>query len=106
MRERMRKVSSQTSLPDELARLYNHLKSCKQCGAAFKAVDASELCYAGRWHTLKAAHGYASLFRLRRKVHSRPGGCVYACPDLTKHGEAYVLTAPALIVTGVQETLL
>lgn len=102
----MPKVSRQAALPDELAKLYKHLTSCEPCQAANKASDVYMMCDVGLRATLKAAQGYASLFKLRQKAHSRPGGCVYACPDLTKHGEAYILTAPALIVTGVQETLL
>lgn len=92
-------------MPDELAKLYAHFKSCAQCEAAFKGVDASYMCEMGLQQTLKAARGYANLFRLRQKAHNRPGGCVYACPDLTKHGDAYVQTAPALIVTGIQDSI-
>ena len=102
----MRRVSRQAALPDELAKLYQHLNSCKTCQAADKAADFWMICDQGMRHIMAAVKGYRNLFRLRQAAHDRPGGCVYACPDLSKHGEAYAVTAPALIVTGVQESLL
>jgi hypothetical protein len=101
----MPKVSRQAALPDELAKLYQHLNSCSPCQAANKAADPYHMCQIGLFLTVRAAQGYGNLFKLRRQAHNRKGGCVYACPDLSKHGEAYAVTAPALIVTAIQESL-
>jgi hypothetical protein len=102
----MRKVSRQADLPDNLAKLYQHYNACKGCQAAVKADDIYMMCDRGIKDLIAAMRGYANLYKLRQKAHNRPGGCIYACPDLTAHGEAYVVTAPALIVTGIQDSLL
>lgn len=102
----MRHYDANTRLYDTLVTLKRHLRSCRYCGAALKANDPMAMCGAGMLLTLDAAKGYDSVVRLRIKAHSDPAGTVFACPDLSKHGKVYALTAPALLVTGVQDTIL
>lgn len=102
----MKRVIRQSEQVDALAELHKHLNSCLGCQSAVKASAPYELCNTGLHCILNAAKWYQELYRLRAKAHNRPGGCVYACPDLSAHGMAYTLTAPALIVNGVQDTLL
>jgi len=52
---------------------------------------------------LKAADGYDSVIKLRIKAHENKDGHVFACPDLSKHGKPYAITAPALHVVAVQD---
>lgn len=92
-------------LYDTLLVLKRHLRTCKDCMAAIKATDPYMMCRQGMMQTLKAALGYDDVIRLRVKAHNNSGGHVFACPDLTKHGKSYALTAPALHVTAVQDTL-
>lgn len=91
---------------DALARLHKHLKECKKCQVAIKANEAYEICVTGLNLTLTAAKWYGELYRMRVHAHNKPDGCVYACPDIGAHGMAYALTAPALIVNGIQDTLI
>jgi hypothetical protein len=65
----------------------------------------SSLCKVGARLTVSAAREFNSVIELRRKAMMRGEGIVAACPDLSRHGEAYALTAPIFHVTAVQEEL-
>lgn len=101
----MRRVSADAKLFDNLVELKRHLKICKQCMAAFKAREPFMMCYDGAFRVLEAAIGYDKVVKLRIQAHNTPSGYIIACPDPGKHGKVYALTAPALQVTGVQETI-
>lgn len=98
-------VNRDKKLYDILVELKRHMRSCKDCQAARKSVDPYMMCRAGMLLTLNAAVGYDSVIRLRVAAHSNPHGHIFACPDLSKHGQPYAITAPALIVTAVQDGL-
>lgn len=106
MRGQLKRIRQQDKLFDALIDLKRHLRTCRQCVAAKKASDPTAMCRDGIFFTFKAAMGYDDVIRLRTKAYGNPGGTVFACPDVTKHGKAYALTAPAMLVTGVQDTLL
>lgn len=99
----MNRVSKDQKLYDTLLDLKRHLRTCRDCQAAITSVDPYMMCRAGMLMTLKAANGYDDVIKLRVKAHNNPGGHVFACPDLSKHGKPYALTAPALHVTAVQD---
>lgn len=92
-------------LYDTLVDLKRHLRSCKACQAARKAMSPHDMCGAGLLLTLRAAMGYDDVIRLRIAAHSDKAGHVFACPDLMKHGRAYAITAPALHVTAMQDAM-
>jgi hypothetical protein len=99
----MTRANKDAKLYDALLDLKRHLRTCQDCRTSIKMSDPYMMCNAGILLTLKAAAGYDDVIRLRIKAHTRPGGHVFACPDLIKHGKAYSLTAPALHVTAVQD---
>ena len=101
----MPRVGKNDKLYDTLVLLKRHLRSCRQCQQARKAIAPDEMCGTGLMMTLKAADEYDSVIKLRIAAHSSVTGHVYACPDLSKHGKSYAVTAPALHVVAIQDTL-
>lgn len=99
----MPRTGKDQRLYDTLTDLKRHLRTCKDCMAARKAVDPYMMCRVGILLVLKAADGYDSVIKLRIAAHSDRNGHVFACPDLAKHGKPYAITAPALHVTAVQD---
>lgn len=99
----MPRTGKDQKLYDTLIDLKRHLRTCRDCLAAQKSNDAYMMCRTGMLLTLQAAKDYDSVIRLRIAAHSNPDGHVFACPDLSKHGKPYSITAPALHVTAVQD---
>lgn len=95
--------NSRERLISYMAELRAHLLKCYTCKGAMKS--GTKLCDAGARLTLSAAREFSSVIELRRKAMSHGDGIVFACPDISKHSEAYALTAPLLHVTGVQGEL-
>jgi hypothetical protein len=95
-----------SALFDAMIELKRHLRSCKACSAARKVGDEYAMCRAGLRLTLKAADRYDLLISLRVQAFKDRQDTVFACPDTTKHGQAYALTALPLHVTGVQDRLI
>jgi hypothetical protein len=91
---------------DRLITLKRHLRSCRQCANARKAADPYMMCQLGLTLTLNAADSYDGLIKLRAAAFRNRAGTVIACPDASKHGQAYALTALPLHVTGIQDRLL
>jgi hypothetical protein len=101
----MSTANKDKALFDAMIVLKRHLRSCKPCTAARKAGDPYMMCREGLTKTLMAADRYDHLISLRIKALKDKAGTVFACPDLSKHGEAYALTALPLHVTGIQERM-
>lgn len=99
----MPRTGRDQKLYDTLLNLKRHLRTCSDCKAARKAVDPYMMCRSGILLTLQAADQYDSVIKLRIAAHSNRDNHVFACPDLSKHGKPYSLTAPALHVTAVQD---
>ena len=85
--------------------LRKHLKQCGRCKGALSARDADSLCVDGVLLTLEAATESANIVALQRKAYRNRDGVVFACPDLSKHGETYAKMVKPLWVTGSQEEL-
>lgn len=85
--------------------LRKHLKECGKCKGALTARDADGLCVDGVLLTLSAATECANLVQLQRKAFMDRNGVVFACPDLSKHGDTYAKMVKPLWVTGAQEEL-
>jgi len=85
--------------------LRKHLKACGKCKGAISANDADGLCVDGVLLTLNAATESANIVTLQRKAFKNRDGVVFACPDLSKHGETYAKMVKPLWVTGAQEEL-
>jgi len=98
-------ANNDSALFDSMIELKRHLRSCRQCTVARKAADEYAMCRAGLRLTLRAADRYDLLISLRTKAFASKQDTVFACPDLSKHGESYALTALPLHVTGIQGRL-
>ncbi len=99
-------ANSDARLFDAMIQLKRHLRSCRDCSVARKAADPYRMCRLGMTLTLSAADRYDLLISLRTKAFKDKQGTVFACPDTSKHGTAYALTALPLHVTGIQERLI
>lgn len=85
--------------------LRRHVHSCNKCKGAIAAKYPENLCMTGILLTASAAKEFDAVLSIKRQAHKDPDGFVYACPDVSKHGEAYALSAQPLTVVGRQETL-
>lgn len=101
----MTAANSDKHLFDAMIALKRHLRSCRQCHAARKIAEPHAMCRDGMNLTLKAADRYDLLISLRTKAFASKQRTVFACPDTSKHGNSYSLTAVPLHVVGIQEGL-
>ena len=89
----------------DLVDLKRHLRTCRKCLSARKAMCPHDMCVVGMNMVLTAADKFDVIIKLRVKAHNYSGYTVFACPDLSKHGKSYALTAAPLMVTGIQDSL-
>lgn len=101
----MTNVNSASRTADLLLELKRHIKVCKTCTGAIKARDRFGLCDHTMGLVFTLTITYDSVIPRRLKVGRNGTPKVYACPDLSKHGSAYAMTAEPLIVVGVQDGL-
>lgn len=85
--------------------LRRHMLTCGKCKGALKASYPDHLCLTGSLLVAQAALEFNAILDIKRKAHKHPDGFVYACPDVSLHGQAYALAAQPLAVTGIQEGL-
>ena len=98
-------ANSDKALFDAMISLKRHLRSCRECRAARVVANPRGMCRDGLNLTLRAADRYDLLISLRVKAFKSKQGTVFACPDTSKHGNSYSLTAVPLHVTGIQDGL-
>lgn len=92
-------------LNDFLVKLRRHLLKCYECRGAMEVGTSGVLCKIGALLTVSAAREFTSVIELRRKANASGQSFIHACPDLSKHGQSYALTAPMFVAVGVQEEL-
>lgn len=85
--------------------LRRHVIKCNKCKGAIAASYPEHLCLTGMLLVTNAAKEFDAVLAVKREAHKDPDGFVYACPDVSKHGEAYALSAQPLTVVGRQESL-
>lgn len=85
--------------------LRRHMVKCRDCKGAMLAGSTHRMCLTGARLTVNAAHEFNCILEIKREAHKNPSGFVYACPDVSLHGQAYALAAQPLKVTGIQEGL-
>jgi len=88
-----------------MSTLRRHLKGCSTCRLAIDVRADYTLCIRGARYALRVAMECESVLKAKRDAAMRRDGAVYACPDLSKHGQAYALSAMPFTVTGAQEEL-
>ena len=91
---------------DLVTTLNRHLNSCRKCASAMRAGVPHEMCELGLRGCVYVAKASKAVIPNRIKVKRSQGNYVFPCPDTSAHGKAYSVMAPALMVTGVQDTLL
>lgn len=99
-------VNTGNSIAIMLLELKRHFNTCDACRGAIKCHADDMLC---KWATLRivaVARSWESNIALRLKARRSGEQFVYRCPDLSKHGPAYAMTAEPLMVTGVQDRLI
>jgi hypothetical protein len=97
--------NSDERLVSYMVQLRRHLLKCHECKGAMSVGASGVLCGVGRMLTTSAAKEFNGVINLRRRALRSGDGLIHACPDLSKHGEAYALTARLFVVQGVQEEL-
>lgn len=101
----MAERNSHERLKSHLGQLRRHLLKCYDCRGALATGLNGRLCVTGALLVLESAREFNGVLELRRKANALGEGVIHACPDLSKHGEAYALTAIPFHVTGVQGEL-
>ena len=101
----MARTNANDRLVSYLGQLRRHLLKCHDCKGALCAGLDGSLCTVGTLLVLESAREFNGVLELRRKASSMGVGIIHACPDLSKHGEAYALTAIPFTATGVQGEL-
>lgn len=85
--------------------LRSHLLKCYTCRGSFEIDNPYGACEHGITYAVRVAQTCNQLLETKRKAVSTINGHVYACPDVSAHGEAYALTAEPLSVVAAQEGL-
>lgn len=85
--------------------LRSHLLKCYQCRFAFGDTDIKDACHVGLMLAGHVARTANELLEAKRRAVSTINGHVYACPDISVHGEAYAMTAEPLSVVAAQDGL-
>lgn len=98
-------VNADNRVANLLIELNRHVKTCKQCKGAIKTRDKYALCDHTIGLILTLAVTHAGVIPRRLKLRRKGDLSVFACPDVSKHGQAYAMTAEPLIVVGVQGEL-
>lgn len=85
--------------------LKRHLLKCVGCRLVLKAQMQGKMCEEGIALTHKCAVASTRLVTLHRKAYNDPMGFIYACPDRTKHGNDYAVTAQPHLNVAIQDEL-
>jgi hypothetical protein len=104
-RTRSQDAAADIKCASYIRQLRAHLMHCNNCKGAIKANDHAQLCRKCRELILTVARYSAVLWDLKKAAYADPGGTVYACPDIRKHGETAQDTACPLVVQAYAERL-
>jgi len=82
-----------------------HIVKCYECRNAYATNEPNTVCLTGVMLGMQVAKTCDKMFTLKRQAVSTINEHVYACPDISVHGEAYALTAQPLSVVATQDGL-
>lgn len=88
-----------------LIELRQHLTRCADCKCAMQARDYDALCKWVKTRILDIAIRWDANIGIRLKARRSDDDYIFACPDVTKHGDAYRVIAEPMQVTAVAERL-
>lgn len=83
----------------------NHVRRCNKCHPVLRGGGDIAMCTAGSALLATMIGKSEELVKLHRKAYDLPGGAVYACPDIHKHGAAYAATVEAQLPGAIQPEL-
>jgi|SRR5581483_7724635 len=86
-------------------RLRRHMLSCSDCRGAIDAFSVHRMCLTGSRLVVSAAAEFNAVLDIKKRAHASADGFVYACPDISLHGECAALSAQPLKVIGIQGEL-
>jgi hypothetical protein len=98
-------VNKSNTVAVMLLELRRHLGSCKNCRNAMKARDTDAMCRWAKGRIVDIAIRWDANIGMRLQAKRSDGVCVMPCPDVSKHGPAYALSAEPVMVTGFAERL-
>lgn len=100
-----RRISGDDDLFIRLILIRRHFMACTQCRIAKKTRLFGDMCPAGLNAMFQACLIFDDLIRLRIKASNSGQPVIYPCPDLSRHGKSYALTAYPMHAVGVQNGL-
>lgn len=101
----MRRPIIKSQFAKALTELRGHLKSCDKCKLVLKGNAFNLECNTGQVLSFRVAVMSERLSTLHRKAYNNPHGFIYACPDRSRHGGDYALTAEPHPLVATQDTL-
>lgn len=100
-----RRNAPDNNLYDKLMQLKSHMTRCSQCKAAGRTSSPRDMCDVGILIVLRIAAFTDAIAGMRVKAARSGMPVCYPCPDLSRHGKPYALTAAPVIVAGTQNSL-
>jgi hypothetical protein len=97
--------SRDDALYREMVELKRHYRTCRKCGLSKKTNDPYDMCPTGLRLSWLLGRRLDDLIELRRKALGSKTSHIFACPDLSKHGKSYALTALPMAVQGIQDRI-
>lgn len=88
-----------------VVKMRSHLIKCYACRFDFGENEPNPTCFTGLKLAVEVVRTADRLLEAKRKAVSTINGHVYACPDISAHGEAYAMTAEPLSVVAMQDGL-
>lgn len=98
-------VNADDRLYSVLLELKRHLGTCRDCHMALRASWPEGMCVNGMRLTLNVATRYDQVIDLRISAKRSGERYVIPCPDASKHGKSYAITATPVLVAGEQTAL-
>lgn len=89
----------------QLTSVVRHLRSCRKCQTAKKANAPEAICPDLQQVMFTLAFRLDDIVKLRRQAHEQVKPFIFVCPDVSKHGKAYAMTALPMSATGIQGRL-
>lgn len=89
-----------------LIELRQHLTRCTGCRNALQARDYDAVCTWTKGRIVNIALRWDANIGMRLKARRSDDTYIFACPDTSRHGEAYQVIAEPMHVTGIVEKLI
>ena len=98
-------MPSHDKVLNALVNVKRHVRGCRQCHLSRKSGVVGDMCEDGLRFMSDAMHILDEVIALRLKAYAMSDPYVIPCPDPSKHGDTYAMTAIPVAVTGFQDRL-